>query len=154
MWEKGEQPTSDRSIPLFDETYASAGGDGYVALTDRVGQSSMIDIGDTLRDSVFAIRIYGNSMMPNYPSGCIVGVRNTTSNVIASGEVYVIEFDNERYIKRLFDNGDTIECYSDNQNVFESGERKGKPFYPSMYVPKSEDVRLYRVVGMIKRNLI
>lgn len=119
--------------------------------------SGTIDIGDLLHDSQAAIRIYGNSMLPNYPPGCVVGLSKANEGFIEPGEVYVVETSGKRMLKRLFykdDNSesDYITLYSDNTMKFEGGARNGKLAYPPVNIHKKEVINLFLVTGVIKRN--
>ena len=116
-----------------------------------------IDVGDLLHDSQCAIRIYGNSMIPNYPPGCVVGLRKLKFKRIEPGEVYVVETKDSRLLKRLFypeddPKSENFYCYSDNTMLFEGGARHGKPAYPPSLIPREEVINLYVVTGVIKRN--
>ena len=139
-------------IPFYD-VEAAAGHDD-VDMLPITRHSSMIDVGDMLRDSECAIRIYGNSMVPNYPSGCVVGLREVKDNIIEYGNVYVIETTDNRYLKRIFKDktGKGYNCYSDNTQVFTEGPRTGEPFYEPFIIPFEVKERIYRVIGVIKRN--
>lgn len=143
-----------RKIPFYDAP-ASAGM-SETEMTPIHAPSGTIDVGDLLHDSEAAIRIYGNSMLPNYPPGCVVGLSKTTNSFIQPGEVYVIETADQRLLKRLFYKddipGDSITCYSDNTMKFEGGSRHGKEAYPPFDITKKEIKRLYIVTGVIKRN--
>jgi hypothetical protein len=144
-----------KKIPFYD---AEASG-GDVTLTEMSvidAPSGTIDVGDLLSDSQAAIRIYGNSMLPNYPPGCVVGLNKVTKSFIQPGEVYVIETREQRLLKRLFYKDDEDEskimCVSDNLMKFEGGARHGKLAYPSFTLPKEEIINLFVVTGVIKRN--
>jgi hypothetical protein len=147
--------TPKKSIPFYDAE-ASA-GITETEMTPIHAPAGTIDVGDLLHDSEAAIRIYGNSMNPNYPPGCVVGLLPCSSEYIEPGEVYVIETRDRRIVKRLFykdDNADSthLMCYSDNTMKFSGGARDGKLAYPPYYLPKIEIVRMFLVVGVIKRN--
>lgn len=89
-----------KRIPFYDAP--AAGSD--VAITDMTAihaPAGTIDVGDLLHDSEAAIRIYGNSMLPNYPPGCVVGLAKCNTSFIEPGEVYVIETRDRRILKRL-----------------------------------------------------
>lgn len=152
---RNDKLAQTNKIPFYD-AQAAAGNEG--ADTSPVTTpSGSIDVGDLLRDSEAAIRIYGNSMIPNYPPGCVVGLIRQTSSDIEPGEVYVIETANGRKLKRLFykdddPESDTFVLYSDNTLKFEGGSRHGKLAYPVSHLKKSEVIRLYAVTGVIKRN--
>ena len=144
-----------KKIPFYDAP-ASAGLT-ETEMTAIHAPAGTIDVGDLLHDSQAAIRIYGNSMLPNYPPGCVVGLAKVNDSFIEPGEVYVIETSDRRLLKRLFYKNDetdseTITCYSDNTMKFEGGSRHGKLAYPPFDLPKKDIKRMYVVTGVIKRN--
>jgi len=117
----------------------------------------VLHISDLFKGSQYAIRISGNSMMPNYPPGAIIGIREITDKQIVPGSVYVIQRESDLWIKRLFfksddqDNG-IVECISDNTMKFESGAREGKAAYPPFYVASDSIIKLFKVTGIYKSN--
>jgi hypothetical protein len=142
-------------IPLYDAP--ATAGITEQDMTPVHAPSGTIDVGDLLHDSESAIRIYGNSMIPNYPPGCVVGLVKCSSNFIEPGEVYVIETRDRRLLKRVFyknddTSGESITLYSDNIMKFEGGARDGRLAYPPFDLPKTEIIALYQVTGVIKRN--
>jgi hypothetical protein len=143
-----------KTIPLYDAP--AIGGDTESDMTPITAPTGTIDVGDLLKDSQAAIRIYGNSMIPNYPPGCVVGLIKNEDSFITPGEVYVVETKTKRVLKRLFyknddPDSDTFACYSDNTLTFDGGARYGMPAYPIFYV-KRDEVKLFIVTGVIKRN--
>lgn len=69
-----------KRIPFYDAP--ASGSDVTVTeMTAIHAPAGTIDVGDLLHDSEAAIRIYGNSMLPNYPPGCVVGLA-MNSNVL------------------------------------------------------------------------
>lgn len=48
------------------------------------------------------IRVAGNSMTPNYPSGCLIGLRKISDGLFDYGAVYVIETEDNRFVKKGF----------------------------------------------------
>lgn len=152
--QKNNAATGKR-IPLYDAP--AAAGTTETDMTAIHAPAGTIDVGDLLNDSQSAIRIYGNSMIPNYPPGCVVGLAKCSSKFIEPGEVYVIETRDRRMLKRIFYKDDDAEsdyflCYSDNLMKFEGGARDGKLAYPPFILPKSEIINLFSVTGVIKRN--
>jgi phage repressor protein C with HTH and peptisase S24 domain len=146
---------TNRRIPLYDAP--AAGGITETDMTAIHAPAGTIDVGDLLHDSQAAIRIYGNSMLPGYPPGCVVGLNKVTADFIEPGEVYVIETRDRRILKRLFymdDDpiSDAVLCVSDNSMLFEGGARHGKLAYPPFLIPKKEIIQLFVVTGVIKRN--
>lgn len=144
-----------KSIPFYDAP--AAAGMTETEMTAIHAPAGTIDIGDLLSDSQAAIRVYGNSMLPNYPPGCVVGLAKINNSFIEPGEVYVIETRDRRLLKRLFYKNDEADsnkllCYSDNVMKFEGGSRDGKLAYPPFEIPKSEIINLFVVTGVVKRN--
>lgn len=141
-------------IPFYD-TEAAAGSEVAVDTEAITTPTNMIDVGDLLRDSECAIRIYGNSMTPNYPSGCVVGLKEVQDGIVDYGNVYVVETVDNRYLKRLYsdDDGRGYMCFSDNHMKYEEGMRKGKYYYEPFLMPFDTIRKLYRVTGVIKRNI-
>lgn len=151
-----KKETPRRAIPYFDAE-ATASDISLTEMTAISAPSGTIDVGDLLSDSQAAIRIYGNSMLPNYPPGCVVGLSRVTKSFIVPGEVYVIETAEQRLLKRLFykddnEDGDWILCYSDNVMTFKDGSRDGKLAYPPFVIKKMDIIGLFIVTGVIKRN--
>lgn len=144
-----------KAIPFYDAD-ASASDITVTEMNPIYAPAGTIDVGDLLHDSEAAIRIYGNSMLPNYPPGCVVGLNKVSKTFIEPGEVYVIETRERRLLKRLFYKNDEDEqkltCYSDNTMKFENGARHGKLAYPPFDLPKDEIINLFAVTGVIKRN--
>lgn len=142
-------------IPFYD-VEAAAGQQYGMDMTTRSAAAALIEIGNVLNDSEMAIRVYGNSMVPNYPAGCVIGVKKATDSFIVPGHVYVVETADNRYLKRLYYSKDkkALRCISDNTMTHESGCMKGEYVYPEFEIPLSEVKEKWQVVGVIKRNLM
>ena len=145
-----------KTIPFYD--ISAIGGNTTSDMQPVIEPTGTIDVGDLLSDSEAALRIFGNSMLPNYPSGSVVGLIRQTGSFIIPGEVYVLETKDSRLLKRLFYKDDNpsseyISCLSDNTMLFDSGPRKGMFAYPLFDVPKNEIIALHIVTGVIKRNI-
>lgn len=149
-------PKENRNIVPFYDAPAIAGINETEmdSITSPVG---MIDVGDLLSDSHAAIRIYGNSMTPNYPPGCVVGISKVDKPYIHPGEVYVVETKNQRVLKRLFHkdddpSSDIVSFISDNKIKEEGGARDGRLAYPPFERTWEEIEKIFIVTGVIKRN--
>lgn len=142
-------------IPFYDAEVA-AGTQYGVDMTARASAMALIEIGNVLNDSEVDIRVYGNSMVPNYPAGCVIGVKITHESFIVPGHAYVVETAENRYLKRLYYSKDrkALRCISDNTMIHESGSMKGEFVYPEFEIPLAEVKQLWQVVGVIKRNLM
>lgn len=146
--------SSGKVIPYYDAEVAAGTEYGMEMIpTAPVG---MIEIGGLLKDSEFAMRVYGNSMVPNYPAGCVIGLRQYNEHFIEPGTVYVVETMENRFLKRLYYNKDktAFRCMSDNHMKHDNGPMEGEFIYPEFEIPFSDVRRLLRVTGVIKRNIL
>jgi len=141
-----------KRVPLIGD--AVAGTHMEVVVDDTPAEMEYIDVGDMLRDSEAAFTVYGNSMTPGYPSGCILGIRRNYDNFIQPGEIYLLVTRSNRVFKRLYYNEDKtgFMCYSDNTIEYDKGSLKGRPYYPPFEVKATDVVSVYDVVGLIKRT--
>ena len=114
-----------RKIPLFDQP-ASAGTGVYLENADAE-MLSILDIPE-YRAADMAIRVNGDSMMPDYKNGDIVLVSRQPA--VEIGEVGIFIHNGEGYIKRLEKNG------------LVSLNRKYKPI-------KVSELDSFRVVGKV-----
>lgn len=146
--------STGKVIPYFDAEVAA--GTTYEMEMTQVRPSGMIEIGGLMKDSEFALRVYGNSMVPNYPAGCVIGLKQYNEHFIEPGTVYVIETRENRYLKRLYYNNNktAYRCLSDNHMKHESGPMEGEYFYPEFEISFADVQRLLRVTGVIKRNIL
>lgn len=149
-----EQILTGKLIPLYDAD--AAAGTEYGMSMEPARKTGLIEIGNVLKDSEQAIKVYGNSMTPNYPAGCVIGTKLHTDSFIEPGRVYIVETRDNRYLKRLYYNDDKtcFHCMSDNQMKYEDGPRQGKLYYQDFEIPFEEVIRLHQVVGVIKRNIL
>ena len=151
---EGANLTVGKVIPLYDAE--AAAGNGYEMDMSPARPIEMIQIGGFLRESEAALRVYGSSMIPHYPPGCIVALKPWVERFIEPGAVYVVETTTNRYLKRLMYNADktALRCVSDNTIRHEDGSAKGELCYPEFEISVEDVRRLFRVVGVIKRNII
>lgn len=100
------------------------------------------------------IRVAGNSMTPNYPSGCLIGLRKISDGLFDYGAVYVIEPEDNRFVKRVFKGKEDtcIQLYSDNEQIYDNEARKGMLMYEPFQLPKSKIKRVFKVTGVVKLN--
>lgn len=141
-----------KRIPVLGD--AAAGGDMVMNVADENYTAEYIDVGDLLSDSEAAFTVYGNSMTPAYPSGCVLGLIRNYDNFIQPGETYVLLTKSNRVFKRLYYNDDKTGyiCISDNTMKHEAGPMTGKYFYPPFEVKGEDVISVFDVTGMIRRN--
>lgn len=146
--------STGKVIPYYDAEVAA--GTAYGMEMTQTQPAGMIEIGGLMKDSEFAMRVYGNSMVPNYPAGCVIGLRQYTEHFIEPGTVYVVETAENRFLKRLYYNKEksAFRCLSDNHMKHENGPMTGEYFYPEFEIPFEDVKRLLRVTGVIKRNIL
>lgn len=146
--------STGKVIPYYDAEVAA--GTSYGMEMVQTQPAGMIEIGGLMKDSEFAMRVYGNSMVPNYPAGCVIGLRQYTEHFIEPGTVYVVETAENRFLKRLYYNKEksAFRCLSDNHMKHESGPMTGEYYYPEFEIPFEDVKRLLRVTGVIKRNIL
>lgn len=130
-------------IPFFDTI--AVGGTGVLADQSAVREpSDMIYPGSLLATATGALRIYGHSMFPKYPAGCVVAYRDADKDVIIWGEDYVIELTDRRLIKRL-------EKSAREGCVSAVSYNKSEDYvYAPIDIPLLKIKRLYMVVGKVE----
>lgn len=141
----------------YYEIGASAGTETTGEILPVPKRERRLVISELFKGSQFAIRIAGNSMMPNYPPGAIIGIRLVPDKIITPGSVYVIEKANDLWIKRVFykddkQDGEYFELVSDNTMKIEAGPRAGKLAYPSFCIKIVDVTKLFKVTGIFKHN--
>lgn len=145
-------PHTGKLVPVYNAK--AAAGKAYIEMYGP--RSSWINVGDLLKDSEASLYVYGNSMIPGYPPGSLIGIRPLNESFIEPGSVYVVETESNRYIKRLYYNKDktALVCMSDNHIKHTDGPMEGEYFYPPFEIPIPSVKLIYKVIGVIKRNSI
>lgn len=90
----------------------------------------------------FAISVNGQSMYPNYPSGCLLFISKNMADWVEWGKVYVLDTENGIIVKQLVPSelGDEFVCCKSFNNA---------PEFAPFNVPKSTIFGVYRVVGAL-----
>jgi len=140
-------------IPLYDGVMtASMIAQDLPTQTESV---EMVNAGDWFRDATAAMRVHGDSMYPNYVSGSIVAMKEVfNKRLIIPGQDYMIETSEYRVLKRLQRSEDK-QCYlacSTNLEIWEVGPQKGKLIHEPFDIHLDDMVRLYQILGSVKRN--
>lgn len=155
----GEQKASDqkpekppRRVPVIGD--GLAGTDMELNVIDEPVLDEYIDVGDLLKDSEAAFVVYGNSMTPAYPPGCVIGIKRNLDRFIQPGETYLLVTKSNRVFKRLYYNDDETGyvCVSDNTMKYETGPMTGKYMYPVFNIKGEDVISVFDITGMIKRN--
>lgn len=145
-------PNTGKLVPVYNAV--AAAGNGNIELYGV--REGWINVGDMLKDSEGSLYVYGNSMIPGYPPGCLLGIRPHNEVFIEPGSVYVIQTESNRYVKRLYYNKENTAfvCLSDNHIKHTDGPMEGEYLYPPFEIPFSSVKTIYSVTGVIKRNTI
>lgn len=69
---------------------------------------------DNLKPYDFATVVSGDSMIPKYNDGDVVLVKQGYDSI--NGEIYVIDYNGESYIKKVYNDGDRFRLVSINRN--------------------------------------
>lgn len=148
--EEEEASTSKKNyIPLYEDVATFGGSDNVASMESVYNTSIQIDAGDWFRGATAAVRHYGDSMI-EYPSGCILAIRELKNkNEIVWGRNYVIETSERRITKQIAElDKDNIICYSTNTEKHMDGRLKHQPI-----IILKEDIRfISRVLGSVNKE--
>lgn len=111
-----------------------AAGNGY-SYGNNESEPYYTDRSD-LKDFDFATLVTGDSMEPEYNDGDIILVKSGYDNV--NGDVYVIDYDGQSFVKKLYNDGDRFRLVSIN--------RKYEPI--KIDVPPEDGV-YFNIVGKV-----
>lgn len=146
-------------IKFYNQTTAIAGIGTHSLLPQKTSDNVFLPK-EMFKNADFVIRLSGNSMLPNYPSDAVIGIRLIEKNLIQPGSVYAVEVDNDIMVKRLYYKDDDqysgyYVCMSDNDMIEDAGLRKGKLKYPPFELQIDKQVRrVFKVTDFYKSNEI
>ena len=122
-------------LPLLP---VSAQGGSLSYFTAQVKETDCEKIISPIKDADFAIRIYGDSMYPEYPSGSQILIKKINENAFIDwGETYVLDTCNGVILKKVLpstNKENNIKCVSIN------------PQYPPFEINKKDIFGMYRVL--------
>jgi phage repressor protein C with HTH and peptisase S24 domain len=138
-------------IPFYEDSIMMGGNSDTAEMAGISVHNEMIDAGDWFRDATGAMRVHGNSMYPNYPSGCIVAFKQVNDIVLLLyGQDYMIETSEYRVIKRIQKSliADNLLLCSYND------EKDSREFYvhENFDVPLDKITRIFRILGKVERT--
>lgn len=140
-------------IPLYDGVMTAT--KMAQELTPQSEPVEMVNAGDWFRDATAAMRVHGDSMYPDYVSGSIVAMKEVfNKRLIVYGQDYLIETSEYRVLKRLqkSENKQSWLACSTNQEIWEAGDLKGRLIHEPFDIHLDDVVRLYQILGSVKRN--
>lgn len=149
--ESGEVIKKRNLIPLYNDV-ATIGGTQLGADMSAVSSpTEYIDAGDWFPNATAAIRHYNDSMT-EYPSGCILALRQIYDvKSIVWGQNYVIETSEIRVTKRIQtckEDKNYIMGYSTNNETYPDGSLVHEP----IHIEKADIKRLFLVVGHVVKE--
>jgi transcriptional regulator with XRE-family HTH domain len=138
----------EQRIPFYDAV--AVGGASMLAEQHPVSDAAeMINPGTWFRTAQGALRVYGHSMFPKYPAGCIIAFKNGTDmSVIHYGEDYVIELEDRRIVKRVQKSKQPEHIQVNSYNTMK--DDSGSSVYSSYDIPLRAVKRMYMVLGKIE----
>lgn len=104
-------------------------------------------------DCTFAVYVWNHSMYPTFENGCMVIVKEIKRvEAVQYGSVYLVITDEQRVVKRLYEDEDVnfVLMASDNPETRKDGKTK----YPTYRLEKKHIKKLFLVKGTIKRTEI
>lgn len=132
-------------IPFYDAV--AVGGVSLLAEQETVYKSNgaeMIDPGTWFRSASGALRVYGHSMFPKYPAGCIIAFKDSDKDVLIWGEDYVIELQDRRIIKRI------EKSKQDGYICAVSYNKSTEYVYATIELPITKIKRIFMVLGKVE----
>jgi phage repressor protein C with HTH and peptisase S24 domain len=146
-----EPKESTRQIPFYEDAIVMGGNCDTVHMAGVTVHNEMIDAGDWFRDATGAMRVHGNSMFPNYPSGSIIAFKEVKDiQLLLFGQDYMIETSEYRVIKRVqksqSENTICLCSYNDEK------DGRGGYVHENFDVPLKKITRIFRVLGKVERT--
>ena len=100
------------AIPYFTDIKASA-GNGYINSEDKTSDFIVLPKSMISGKKLNAIKVYGDSMSPNIKPDSIILI-DLDKKELKNNTVFALRYEDEVYVKRIEDHGDTILLKSDN----------------------------------------
>lgn len=134
-------------LPYHKDSYVSAGygfdnnSNNYEDTRPVLFSRYFLNVafGITLKNGLHLVRVYGNSMEPTIPENSLVLVVDfQVEGVLRAGAVYVVKYNGEEFIKRVFKDpiNKRLKLISDN------------PDYPPIEV-SGEDSDRFKILGRV-----
>lgn len=131
-------------IPFYDTV--AVGGTSILAEQNAIygNQAEMINPGTWFRSANGALRVYGHSMFPKYPAGCIVAFKESEPDLLIWGEDYVIELKDRRIVKR-------VEKSKQQGYITAVSYNKSEDYvYSPIEIPVTKIKRIFMVMGKVE----
>lgn len=136
--EKIDQRSMKIHIPS-DKAVVAAGFVGTAISSVQEGECELRPVMTPFSWYDFTITVSGDSMLPTLQNGDIIACEWLHGDVdFKSNKIYVLDTDGGAAVKRVSHNGSSLLCHSDN------------PEYPDFTIESIENVRIARVVGVVR----
>lgn len=142
---------NSKGIPIYD----LIAGTNYVANSSEPYE--YMNAGDLFVDAHAIMRVYGDSMEPQYPSGCYVPIKKLENKaLVIFGQDYVIQTTEYRVLKRLQKSKEQTKylACSINQEIYQNGELAGKLIHEPFSIPIDDILSISIVLGCVTRTQI
>jgi phage repressor protein C with HTH and peptisase S24 domain len=100
------------NFTYFTDIKASA-GNGYINSEDKTSDFIVLPKSMISGKKLNAIKVYGDSMSPNIKPDSIILI-DLDKKELKNNTVFALRYEDEVYVKRIEDHGDTILLKSDN----------------------------------------
>lgn len=138
-------------IPFYEDVVMIGGVAHTADMQGITMHNEMIDAGDWFRDATGAMRVHGNSMYPNYPSGCIVAFKQVNDiSLLLYGQDYMVETTEYRVIKRVQKSTQPeslLLCSYNNEK-----DDRNAYVHENFDVPIAKIARIFRILGKVERT--
>jgi transcriptional regulator with XRE-family HTH domain len=137
-------------IPFYDAIAVGGLGSLEADQTPLYQPSEMINPGTWFRTATAALRVCGDSMFPKYRPGCVVALKEIFDKTdLDYGQDYVIETDENRYIKRIMKSDKEEDGFIEFTSYSTSVDTRGKLVHAPRDFHKDKIRRIYRVLGQV-----
>ncbi|RQO31911.1 hypothetical protein DBR32_03650 [Taibaiella sp. KBW10] len=143
-------PKKANLIHLYKDLGHMEAGDQVAESNQALYQTEYIDAGDWFPGATAATRYY-NTSMKEYPSGCLLILRQQKDlEALIWGEHYIIEYGDNSVMKEIQPDEDEqhLLAYSTNDVTYPDGRLK----YPPIKIPKTQVRRAFQVLGHIYKR--
>lgn len=138
-------PTTDKDIKILDIRVCAGQGIGFDGEENKV--VGYVNIPDFT--GCHGITVYGDSMYDKYTSGDTIFVREIIDKRnIDNGQPYVIITNEDRLLKMVYIEENTLKLVSYNTSCNPDGRRK----YPDMEIDGEQILHFYKIVGRLERT--
>lgn len=140
-----DSPKTDKDIKILDIRVCAGHGIGFDGSENKI--IGYVNIPDFT--GCYGITVYGDSMYDKYASGDTIFVREIIDKRnIDNGQPYVVITNEDRLLKMVYIEEDSLKLVSYNTSLNPDGRRK----YPDIKIDGEQILHFYKVVGRLERT--